>query len=107
MKKRRSRLSLCEPDFSRDRILNLPLNRLDELVTFWKLEGAGIAKGAAITIWRFKPITNQIVSTMGTTITIWRFTANDQSIVSTMGTTITKWPFMVNDHSVTRVYHSH
>ena len=70
MKKRRPRLSFCEPDSSRDSILNLPSNRLDELFTFWKLEGAGIAKGAAITIWRFKPITNQIVSTMGITITI-------------------------------------
>ena len=36
-------------------------------------------RGAAITIWRLKPLTNQIVSTMGAAITIWRFIANDQS----------------------------
>ena len=77
VKKKRSRLSFCEPDSSRDSILHLPSNRPDELfIKFWKLEGAGTAKGA-ITIWRIKPIKNQIVSTMGTTI--WRFMANDQS----------------------------
>ena len=32
-------------------------------------EGAVTAKGAAITIWHLKPLTNQIVSTMGTAIT--------------------------------------
>ena len=42
-------------------------------------EGAVTAKGAAITIWHLKPLTNHIVPTMGTAITLWRFIANDQS----------------------------
>ena len=36
-------------------------------------------QGAAITIWRLKPLTNQIVSTTGAAVTIWRFIAIDQS----------------------------
>ena len=36
-------------------------------------------KGAAITVWRLKPLTNELVSTMGAAITICRFIANDQS----------------------------
>ena len=35
--------------------------------------GRGLPSG------RLKPLTNQIVSTMGVAITIWRFIANDQS----------------------------
>ena len=62
------------------RLIDLPLNRLDELfIKFWTLEGAVTVQGAAITIWRLKPLINQIVSTMGAAITIWRFIANDQS----------------------------
>ena len=41
--------------------------------------GAVTVRGATITIWRLKPLTNQIFSTMGAAITIWRFIANDQS----------------------------
>ena len=56
------------------RPLDLPSNRLDELfIKFWTLEGAVTGKGAAITIWRLKPLTIQILSTMGAVITIHAF----------------------------------
>ena len=38
-----------------------------------------LGNSAAITIWRLKPFTNEIVSAMGAAMTIWRFIANDQS----------------------------
>ena len=44
------------------KLLDLPSNRLDELfIKYWTLEGAVNVQGAAITIWRFLPMTNQIV----------------------------------------------
>ena len=62
------------------RLLDLPSNRLEELfIKFWTPEGMVTWKGAAITIWPLKPLTNEIVSTMGAAITIWRFIDNDQS----------------------------
>ena len=38
----------------------------------------GTAKGAAITVGHFKPMTNQILSTIGAAMTMWRFIANYQ-----------------------------
>ena len=48
-------------------------------LNFCTPEGAVTGKDAAITLWRLKPLTNQIVSTISAAITIWRFIANDQS----------------------------
>ena len=55
-------------------------NCLDGLfIKFWTLEGAKTGTGVANTKWPLKPLTNQILLTLGAAITIWRFIANDHS----------------------------
>ena len=57
--------SLDHQDFS------TPSYCLDKVfIEFKTLEGAVTWKGAVITKWRFKPMTNQIVSIMSPAITI-------------------------------------
>ena len=73
------RVCMLNTESRSSRLLDLPSNRRDELfIEILTQEGTVTAKGAAITIWRFKPLTNQIVSTMGAAIRKWRFIANDQ-----------------------------